>query len=261
MPHAGAVSVPGEGGTKGLAEFASGARPRPGLLVLGLGTLGSLVARKADSGLDRCRPLALMIGESQPIVVAAASPIKTLEEFLDVVRKDPGRLRWAGRARGGADHQLALLTTIAAGADPRRLNYIAGDDRTEVAVLLQTGKADVATADLGDLAAQIRGGTLRAIALSSPERAPGFSIPTFRDLGVDLTFVNWRGVFARASTEPALVTRFESALATLTKLEGWKQLAANRSWLDLYAPADRFAALVGDERRRLAKLFADSGLT
>ncbi|WP_271169375.1 Bug family tripartite tricarboxylate transporter substrate binding protein [Hansschlegelia plantiphila] len=260
LPSAGPVSVPGDGGVKGLAQFVSGARPRPGLLVIGLGTLGQLVLRKADESLDHCRPLALLVGESQPVVVAAKSPIRTLDDLLAAIRGDPERLRWAGRLRGGADHQLALLTTMAAGGDPTRLNYVGGDERSEAAVMLLTGEADVATGDLGDLSAQIRGGTLRALALSSPSRSPHFDIPTFRELGVDVTLINWRGAFARRSIERGLISRVEEALAALVRLEGWRQLSSQRYWLELYEPADQFAALVARERIRLKKLFADAKL-
>lgn len=260
LPNAGPVSVPGDGGVRGLAEFVSGGRPRPGMLVLGLGGLGSLVLRGMDDEIERCRPLAMLIGETQPIVVAAKSPITSLGQLVEMMRRDPGGLRWAGRERGGADHQLCLMMAAAVGADARRLNYIAGDERTEVAVSLLTGEADVATADLGDLAAQIRGGTLRALALPAEERLFGFDIPTFREQGHDLVFVNWRGVLSRLSLEPDLTMRFRDALKTLVGLQGWKQLSTARCWLDIYAPQDAFAAKVASERTRLKTLFAAAGV-
>jgi putative tricarboxylic transport membrane protein len=255
LPNSGAVGVPGDGGEKGLAQFVSGARPRPGLLVLGLGSLGPLVLRKADSGLEGCRPLALLIGEAQPIVVLDKSPIRTFEDLVRTMREDPGKLRWAGRTAGGADHQLVLQTAAAMGADPARINYIAGDERTEVSIKLMRGEADVGTADLGDLSAQIRGGVLRPLAISSAQRAPGFDIPTFHEQGVPLTFVNWRGVFARRRIEQAFFQRFEDAMQTLSQLTGWRQLSAARNWLDIYAPEADFARLVTDERARLKALF------
>lgn len=255
LPVAGPVSAPGDDGVKGLAEFVSGARPRPGLLVLGLGSLGLIVRRKADESLDRCRPLASLIGEAQPIVVAEQSPIRSLQDLARLMREEPGGLRWAGRSLGGADHQLILQTAIAFGADPTRLNFQAGDERTEVAIKLMRGEADVATADLGDLSAQIRGGVLRPLAVSSAERAPGFNIPTFREQGADLTFLNWRGVFSRNRVEQGFFTRYEEAIHTLSELQGWRQLSEARNWVNLYAPEDSFTKLVASERLRLKSLF------
>lgn len=223
--------------------------------MLGLGSLGPLVLRKADRGLDGCRPLALLVGEAQPIVVLDKSPIRTFEDLKRTMREDPGRLRWAGRSAGGADHQLVLQAAIAMGADPTRVNYIAGDERTEASIKLMRGEADVATADLGDLSAQIRGGVVRPLAISSAQRAANFDIPTFHEQGVPLTFVNWRGVFARRRIEQAFFERFEEAMRTLSQLSGWRQLSAARNWLDIYAPEADFARLVAAERARLKALF------
>ena len=260
LPSAGAAAAPGEDGVTGFRQFVSGARPKPGLMVLGLGTLGSLVLRKADQELDRTLPLATMIGERQPVIVAADSPIRTVPDLLAAIRDDQGAVRWGGRRLGGADHQISLLTTQAAGGDLRRVNYLAGDDRTEVVGRLLRGEVSVATGGLADLLAQIRGGTVRALALASDEPAPGIEIPTFREQGVDVALLHWRGVIARKSLDPALAARFSDALKQLSQATGWRQLLNQRSWQELYAPGPQFAALLDRERARLAALFDAAGV-
>jgi len=260
LPSAGAADAPGEDGVTGFKQFVSGARPKPGLMVLGLGTLGSLVLRKADEGIDGTLPLATMIGERQPIIVAAESPIQTLQDLLAAIRRDQASVRWGGRALGGADHQISLLTTQAAGGDLRRVNYLAGDHRTEVVRMLLEGEISVATGDLIDLLAQIRGGTIRALALASDQRAPDVDVPTFREQGVDIALLHWRGAIARKSMDPALAVRFSDALEQLSQATGWRQLLSQRSWQDLYAPGPEFAALLDRERARMSTLFSSAGL-
>lgn len=259
LPSAGAATAPGNAGVDGFRQFVSGARPKPGLMVLGLGTVGAIIIQKADEGLDRCQPIACMVGERQPVVVSATSPIKTLQDLFAAIRKDQGAVRWVGRALGGADHQIALLVTKAAGGDIRKVNYAAGDDRTEVATMLMKDEATVATGDLVDLTAQIRGGTLTALALSSGERAPLVDIPTFREQNVDIALIHWRGVVARVSMEPALAARFEDALTTLDRELGWRQLLEQLRWANLFSDADAFATRLKAERARMTALFIEAG--
>ncbi len=58
------------------------------------------------------------------------------------------------------------------------------------------GHITVATGGLNEFAQQLEAGKLRAIAISSPERLPGVDIPTFKEQGVDVELVNWRGLMA-----------------------------------------------------------------
>ena len=112
------VNVPGAGGTIGLSQFVTAKKRNPSLMIGGLGMIGAIQINKAPVTLDQVMPLALLTGEYQPLVVAADSPIKSLQDLIAKFKADPG-LGFLGRVRpvGSPDHILSGLVVKAAGGD------------------------------------------------------------------------------------------------------------------------------------------------
>ena len=84
---------------------------------------------------------------------------------------------------------------------------------------LMSGEVQVSAAALGNFMAQIKGGTLEAIAVSSSTRVKALSqVPTYAEAGLD-DFKGrlWWGVFAPALTPPSVVLQFNQALNELLK--------------------------------------------
>ena len=256
-PRAMALDVPRN--ETAVSEFVAGKRPRAYLMVIGLSGIGELLIAGAESALDACRPLVRLIGEHQPIVVPVASPFKSLNDLMSAIACDPGATPWTGRALGGSDHQLALQLTIAAGGDPRRVVFRPADTTAQVSMRMLRGEAALATGALSEFRQQIRGGTLRALAVASPERASGVDIPTLQEQGVNVAMLNWRGIVTRDAIGKTIIERFEKALGLLAQAPGWRQMLEQRQWADLYRPPAEFASFVADERRRISALLKSAG--
>ena len=65
-------------------------------MIGGLGMIGAIQINKAPVTLDQVMPLALLTGEYQPLVVAADSPIKSLQDLIAKFKADPARSPGAG---------------------------------------------------------------------------------------------------------------------------------------------------------------------
>lgn len=258
LPRAMAVDVPRT--PDALAEFLDGKRPRASLMVLSLSGVGVLLMARAAGRLPTSRPLVRLIGERQPIVVRADSPFRTLEDLTAAIARDTSAVQWAGRPLGSADHQLALLLTKAVGGDVKRLAYRAGDTGARVSFWALKGEAPVATGPFLEFASQIRGGTMRALALASPDRIPGIEIPTLRDQGVDVAMLNWRGLISRHSVSSALIDRFGEAMLRVSRYPGWLQLLDQRYWANIYDEDDEFERFIADETKRVSTLLKEAGL-
>ncbi|PZQ11625.1 MAG: hypothetical protein DI565_17970 [Ancylobacter novellus] len=256
LPRAVAVNV--ERDAEALSEFLDGKRPRAALMVIGLSSVGMLLATRAPNKLSECRPVARLIGERQPIVVQAASPYRTIDDLMTAIRRDTASVTWTGRPIGGADHQLALLLTKAAGGDMARLSYRPADSAAQASYWALKGETQVATGPLIEYAAQILGGTLRALALASPDRAPGLDTPTLKEQGVDLAMINWRGVASRASVGQALIDRFGQATMTVSGYKGWGQLLQQRFWSNLYEDGASFERFIAEETTRVSALLSEA---
>jgi putative tricarboxylic transport membrane protein len=254
------MNIPGAGGTIGLAQFATGKKRGTNLLVTGLGMIGAIKINKSVVTLDQVTPLARLTGEYQPLVVAADSPIKTLDDLVQKFKADPGSVSWGGFALGSPDHLLCAMIVKAVGGDVTKMNYIVSGAGGEMLPQVMGGHITVATGGLNEFAQQLEAGKLRALAISSPERLPGIDIPTFREQGVDVELVNWRGLMAPQGIKDKEREALDEALGKMVQSEPWKALVKSRGWVDMYQPSDQFAAFLETEQPRIEGILKDLGL-
>jgi putative tricarboxylic transport membrane protein len=254
------VNVPGAGGTIGLAQFVTGRKRGNNLLVTGLGMIGAIKINNAPVTLDQVTPLARLTGEYQPLVVAADSPIKTLDDLVQKFKADPGSVSWGGFALGSPDHLLCAMTVKAIGGDVTKMNYIVSGAGGEMLGQVMGGHITVATGGLNEFAQQLQAGKLRTLAISSPERLPGVDIPTFKEQGVDVELVNWRGLMASEGIRDRDREALDEALGEMVRSEPWQALVSERGWVDMYQPSEQFAAFLEGEEARIEGLLKDLGL-
>ena len=178
------INVPGAGGTIGLAQFVTGRGADNNLLVAGLGMIGAITVNKSPVTLDQVQPLARLTGEYQPLVVGADSPIKTLDDLAAMYKADPGSVSWGGFALGSPDHLISAMTVKAMGGDVTQMNYIVAGAGGEMISQVLGGHITVATGGLNEFAGLIETGKLRALAISSPERAARCRNPHVQGTGI-----------------------------------------------------------------------------
>jgi putative tricarboxylic transport membrane protein len=140
------------------------------------------------------------------------------------------------------------------------MNYIASGAGGELMAALLGNHITVGTGGYNEFASQLEAGKLRAIGISAPERLPGIDIPTFREQGVDVEFVNWRAVFAKTDLKPAEKKQLDSTIASAISSPEWKDIARQRGWIDLYQPSEQFAGFLTAERTRIESTLRELGL-
>ncbi|MGY0782206.1 Bug family tripartite tricarboxylate transporter substrate binding protein [Azospirillum argentinense] len=254
------VNIPGAGGTVGLAQFVTAKKRSPTILVGGQIMLGAIVTNKSAVTLDQVTPLARLTGEYTAIVVPPDSPIKTFDDLIKKFKADPGSVSWGGGSAGGSDQILAGLIAKSVGVDPNKVNYVATAGGGELLASALGGHVTLGMGGYSEFAPQFQAGKLRAIAVSAPQRLPGSDTPTMKEQGVDLEFVNWRGVFAQSSAKPAELKELQEAVAKAVASDEWKQAVKQRGWIDLYQPSAEFASFLKQERAQIEGTLKDIGL-
>lgn len=253
------INVPGAGGTVGLAQLVNQKKPN-GLLTVGLGMVGAVILNKSPVSLDQVEPAARLQGEYQPLVVAANSDIKTLDDLVKKFKADPGSVTWGGFGLGSPDHLVSALVVKAVGGDISKMNYIVVGAGAEMLPLVISNKITVATGGYAEFADHIKSGALRAIGISSPERIPGIDVPTFKEQGVDAELVNWRGLCGSPGMTGEHMTKADEVLTKVATSEQWKKVCADRGWQSLHLNAADFKTFINSEKTRVAGLLKELGL-
>lgn len=255
------MNVPGAGGTIGLAQFINAPASADKMIVAGLGMVGAIAVNKSPVTLEQVTPLARLTGEYQPLVVAASSPIQSLDDLAAMYRADPGAVTWGGFALGSPDHLISAMTVKAMGEDVSKMNYIVSGAGGEMLGQLLGGHITVATGGLNELAGLIETGQLRALAISSPERLPGFDIPTFKEQGYDVELVNWRGLLAKDGLSEADLAGMDETIDQMVATEVWQALVKERGWVDMHQDSAEFAAFLETEAPNVQQILGELGLT
>jgi tripartite-type tricarboxylate transporter receptor subunit TctC len=204
-------------------------------------------------------PVGLISSVPQVIVVHPQRvPVGSLKELLDYVRKHPGQLNY-GSAGNGTSHHLAgelfklqtktFITHIPyRGAGPALQDLIAG-------------QVDMMFDGLGSSANHIKGGRIKAIAVASDKRAPGFpDLPTAAEGGVPTYQVaTWYGLWAPKGTPREAIDGMQAEMKKALNSEelksAWAGLGANPP--NLWGPD--FGRFVSAEIKRWAEVVKNSG--
>jgi len=204
-------------------------------------------------------PVGLIASVPQVIVVNPQRvPVADLKGLLDYLRKNPGKLNY-GSAGNGTSHHLAgelfklqtktFITHIPyRGAGPALQDLIAG-------------QVDLMFDGLGSSAVHIKNGRIKALAVASEKRAPGFAdVPSSIEGGVPTYQVaTWYGLWAPKGTPQAAIdamtAEMKKALGSDELKASWAGLGANPP--NLWGPD--FGRFVGSEIKRWAEVVKGSG--
>ena len=249
----------GAAGAIGLAQFVNQSKGDPhALMIGGMVMVGGLYLSKSPLSLNQVTPVARLTSEYEVIVVPANSPIKTMADLVKALKADPGKVSWGGGSAGGTDHILAGLIAKSVGVDPRRVNYVAFKGGGEAVAAIVGGHVTCGVSGLGEFAEQIKGGRMRALAVSSPKREEG--IPTLKEQGINVELGNWRGVFGA----PGISKQQRDALVHLvkaaTETPSWKETLEKLGWTSVFLGGDDYKKFIDEDTKRIAGIIDSLGI-
>ncbi len=234
-------NVGGAGGMVGLPRFVNQRKGQANALMVGGSVMvGAAITNKSPVTMTDVTPIACLTEEAGIIVVPTDGKIKTWKEFEEAIKANPKAVSVAGGSAGGTDHQLLGLIIKALGKNPRDAAYVAfaGGGPANAAIL--GGQVVAGISGYSEFAEQIKAGKMKALAVSGTKRIPGVDVPTLKELGVNVTAANWRGIFGA----PGINAAQKAALVELaTKLHGakaWTETLEKRKWNDAFVAGAAF---------------------
>ncbi len=226
------IRSPGAAGLVGLAQFTAQRREHPHMVLMGGRSIlgGSLFNQSSISLLDTT-PIARLNSIVLVIAVRRDSPLKSWSDLEEAVFEDATSVTWVGGSEGSVDDQLVTMVSNALHIPRDRIAYTPSPGgATVIAERVLDGSHEVAVSSYEELAPFLRDGRMRALALSSDIRVEGLSAPTLKEEGVDVSFSDWKGVFAVPLADPLERQRLIDLFAAVARSPAWQKQLALRGW-------------------------------
>jgi tripartite-type tricarboxylate transporter receptor subunit TctC len=195
---------------------------------------------------DAFAPVSTLAVATNTLVVRPTLPVKTVAELAAYARANPGKLTVAISTIASINHFMGELLKLKAGITWTEVHY---RGNAPAVTDLIAGHVDIGLLQLIDTAPHLQAGTLRAIAILGPERAPSLpDVPTIGEAGYpDVQGITFNGVFAPKATPRAVVDKLSAAIRTaLAKPDVVDRLAALGSTARGSTPED-FAGFLAQE--------------
>lgn len=197
------------------------------------------------------------------VIVRADSEYETLDQLMDDFKADPGQVVvGAGGSVGSQDWMKGALLLRSIGADPRQMRYVAFDGGGDAIAALIGGSIQVYMGDVGEMSTHLEAGTMRILAVMSPERldAPFNEFPTAKELGYDAEWTIMRGFYMGGEVSDADYQAWADAFTAAYQTEEFKKIRDDRGLMPLELAGPEMDAQVKQLIGELREIAKEAGL-
>jgi putative tricarboxylic transport membrane protein len=208
-------------------------------------------------------PIAMLLDDYIAFVVRADSPLKSMREAVERLRKDAGALSIAcGPALGGGAHIGAVVGLKAGGVRIQDARFVVYKSAGEAMIAVLGGEVDIAVGTVANYPPQLASGRIRAIGVTAPRRLGGVmaNVPTLREQGIDAVFTTWRNVLGPKGMTRAQVAFWEDALAKAMKSDDWQKDLERNFWTPNFLTGEAARQYLEQQTVLYRKTFAELGL-
>src|SRR4051794_20871633 len=237
------INRPGAGGAVGMASV--GKPPGDGYtLLIRLSPISILPVSDRINGkrpayeLKEFAPIALVTADPTVLVVRTDGPYKTIKDFIDAAKANPGKINYSSSGVYGTLHVAMEIFANAAGLQLFHVPYQGGGPAVTA---LLGGQVQALASGPAAAIGQIKAGKMRALASWGSERLALLpEIPTFKELGYDAEFYIWSGVFVPAATPPDIRMKLRAAVREAANSPEFKSAMEKVSTPVAYLDAPEF---------------------
>ena len=256
--------IDNKGGAGGTVGAGVAARAAPDGYTLFMGAVHHAIAPSIYPKLDYnietdFVPVGMVSSVPHVIVInAQRMPVADFKAFLDSVRKNPGKFNYASAGNGTSHHLAGELFKLQSQTFITHIPYRGAGPALQDLI---AGQVDMMFDGLGSSAAHIKAGRIKALAVASDTRAPGFpDVPTAAEMGMpDYKVATWYGLWAPKGTPKDVVERIQAELRKALNSEElvaiWRGIGSVTP--DLYG--DAYGRFVSAEVKRWAEVVKASG--
>jgi tripartite-type tricarboxylate transporter receptor subunit TctC len=247
----------GAGGAIGNAAVAN-AKPDGYTVLMALSSISVIPAadqlfeRKPAYSLDQFAPIALITADPTILAVHPSLPAKSLKELVALARSRPGQLSYSTSGIYGALHMPMEMFLHAAKLKMRHVPTTGGGPAITT---LLGGHVDLTAGGPAAITPHVKAGKLRPLASWGPKRHEGYpDVPTFKELGYDIEYLIWAGLFAPKGTPENVVKVLRDASRKAVEDAEFRAMMAKVNSPVHYLDAPDFQKFWMADAKRLAEV-------
>jgi len=248
---------PGAGGAVGNAAVAN-AKPDGYTILMALSSISvipeadKLFDRKPAYALDQVIPVALISADPTILVVHPSLPVKSLQELVVLARSKPGQMSYSSSGIYGALHLPMEMFLHAAKLKMRHVPTTGGGPAITA---LLGGHVEMTAGGPAAISGHVKAGKLRPVVSWGAKRHEAFpDVPTFKELGYDIEYYIWAGMFAPRGTPEPVMNVLRDAAHKVVEDPDFKSAMAKLSSPIQYMDAPEFGKYWAADAKRLAEV-------
>jgi tripartite-type tricarboxylate transporter receptor subunit TctC len=258
------VVIDNRGGAGGTVGASIAAKAAPDGYTFFLGAVHHAIAPsfypKLDYNIETDLVPLTVVANPPQVIVVNPTRIKAdnFKDFLDYVRKNPGKLNYASAGNGTSHHLAGELFKIQSKTFIIHIPYRgAGPALND----LLAGNVDMMFDGLGSSAQHIRSGRIKALAIASPKRNPAFpNLPTTAEVGMpDYVVSTWYGIWGVKGTPKEILDRMHTEVVKAVTSPELRDIWANQGSETATMTPDQFSKLLAGDIKRWADVTKASG--
>ena len=218
-----------------------------------------LIRKEAKVTIKDMTPIARLVLEPAVIVVKTDAPFKTLKDFVEASKREPGKLKQSGGSLTSRDNVVRQLLMKETGANWAFISFPGGGER--IAALLG-GHVNMMIIEPQEAGEHIRAGNMRVLAQVSDHRLPGFeNVPTLKEAGFDVPNVpQVRGVVAPPGMSKDAQIYYENLFTRMVQTASWKKYLATNQFQDGFQKSGELAKFFDEYSERMRGILKEAGV-
>ncbi len=247
-------NVPGGGGSTGLQQFAKLKGDPTQLFAFGVGAVGGVALNKTPVTLSDLTPIARLAVDYDVVYVASSSPYKTLSDLVSAWKEKPEGIIWGGSSAGSNSHMVAGLIAQAVGVNPARIKFVPSSGNLQGAKAAIQGEITAGSGSYASFGDLVQSGQLRLLGITAARRVRGIPVPTLTEQGVNVEFVNWRGIAAAPGISPRERAELQLKFGRLARSASWRASLEANNWNNYLQTGESFRLFLEQQKGSVQRL-------
>ncbi len=207
--------------------------------------------------------VANLFTESVAISVRAESPIRSIKDLSERLRKDPASVSFSvGSSLGSGNHIAMARLARLSGADPRKMRAVVFQGGGQAMTAVLGGHVDLMASAANNVVPHLQGGKIRVLGVTSEKRLEGSfaAVPTLREQGYNVVISNGRIMVGPKAMTPPQVAYWEATLGRMAATPEWKKDIEDNEFEGLFMTSRETQAYLKAQYGELKKALDDLGM-